>query len=343
MAEEPAPSASEGTAAADGATGDVKQTAPADALSRSSDDLAQEAAANPESQSQKPSEPVKKVSPIKAIFKKINVYLLLFLLVAAIVAATGVISYLNNKKAPTTPSVANQQLSQDSLKQLANSDATVGAAAQTLTIQGNAIIAGQTLIRGSLDVAGGIKLGGEFTAGSIVISGKANFTDTQISSLQVAQNTALQGLTTTRDLNVGGTAAFGGPVTAGQITVSRLVISGNGTLDIPNHLSFSGPTPSRSILDAGVMGAGGTVNVNGSDTTGTINVNTGTGPVAGCFAKISFALPFSNMPHVLVTPFGQATAGLNWYVLKTKTSFTVCTTNAPPGGQVFGFDFFITN
>ena len=253
-------------------------------------------------------------------------------------------AYLNNKKVPKTPDVATQQLTTDALKQLANSDATVGSAAQTLTVQGNAIISGQLLVRKDLNVAGSIKLGGDFTAQNITASGKTNLADTQINSLQVAQNTTLQGtVTIAKDLNVAGASALNGPVTAGQITVSKLILSGNGTLQIPNHLSFSGPSPTRSITDAGTLGAGGTVSINGSDTAGTININTGSGPVAGCFVKITFSLAFTAMPHIIASPFGAGTGSLDWYVTKSTTGFSICTLNAAPAGQVMGFDYFVTN
>ncbi len=350
MAEEPAsPTPEEKPADAAppaGSPSEATQAVPADALAKTNEELAEEGvdvAPGSDTPTTPDGKPIKKPGGIKALFKKINVYLLGFVIVAVVVAATGVVSYLNNKKVPKTPDVATQQLTTDALKQLANSDATVGSAAQTLTVQGNAIISGQLLVRKDLNVAGSIKLGGDFTAQNITASGKANFGDTQINSLQVAQNAALQGTTTVKDLNVAGTTSFGGPVTAAQLTVSKLILSGNGVLQIPNHLSFSGPSPTRSITDAGTLGAGGTVSINGSDTAGTININTGSGPVAGCFVKITFSLAFTTMPHIIASPFGAGTGSLDWYVTKSTTGFSICTLNAAPAGQVMGFDYFVTN
>lgn len=329
---------------ADGAPADAgnpTQGAPADALSKTNEELSAEAVADPNNPTPSAEAPVKPKG-FKAFLKKVNVYLLGFVLVASVVAATGIVSYLNSKKAPETPSLATQGLSTEALKQLANSDATVGSAAQTLTIQGNAIFSGQVLVRGSLDVAGGIKLGGDFETQDLTVAGTSNLADAQANSLQVANNTALQGTTTMKDLNVAGATAFSGPVTAAQITVTRLILAGNGSLTVPNHLSFSGATPGRSIVDAGTLGAGGTVNINGSDTSGTINVNTGVSPTSGCFVRVNFAQPFVSTPHVVVTPIGQATADLRFYVTRTTNNFSVCSLNAAPGGQVFAFDYFIT-
>src|SRR6478736_8035744 len=112
---------------ADGAVKPPKDEpqAPADALSRTPEDLKDEetiqAANKPAAASNEPAE--KKVSPLKKLFKRINVYFLIFLLIVVIAGAITVVNYLNSKKAPEDPSVASQSLTQDALKQLANSDA----------------------------------------------------------------------------------------------------------------------------------------------------------------------------------------------------------------------------
>lgn len=319
--------------------------APADALSRTPEDLEQEqaeqAAAHPEANAaDKSSE--KKVSPIKQLFRKVNVYFLLFLLVTAISGLIYAVNYFNSQKAVPQPTIGTQTLSENALKQLANSDASVGSASQTLTIQGNAVIAGQTLMRGNLNVAGNFQTGGSIQGPSLTISGTSNLGTAQINSLQVATNTAIQGSTTLRDLNVSGTTSFSGAVTASQLTVSRLILSGNAVLQIPNHIAFTGPSPSRTI-NTGVLGSGGSASINGSDTTGTINVNTGGNPTAGCFAKINFNQAFTNQPHVIVSPVGSAAGQTQYYVDRSNSGFSICTANAAPANQVFAFDYFVTN
>lgn len=318
------------------------QPAPADALSRTPDDLqqeqAQQAAATPTV-----AEPAaKKVSAFKRFFRKVNLYFLIFILLVVVAAAITAVNYLNSKKEAPAPNIASQDLTEDALKQLANTDASVGDTSQTLTIQGNAVIAGQTLTRGNLNVAGNFQSGGSIQGPSLTVSGQSNLGATQINSLQVATNTAVQGSTTLRDLNVAGTSSFSGPMTASQITVSRLVLSGNAVLQIPNHISFTGPSPSRTI-NAGVLGSGGSASVNGSDTTGTININTGGGPAAGCFARINFQQRFSNQPHVIVSPVGNAASRTQYYVDRDNAGFSICTSSPAPANQVFAFDYFVTN
>jgi hypothetical protein len=319
--------------------------APADALSRTPDDLEQEqveqAAANPDKNST-PEQPVKKISPIKRIFRKVNVYFLIFMLVIVVAGAIAAVNYFNSQKNPTEAAIEAQGLTQDALKQLANTDATVGNTSQTLTIQGNAIIAGQTLMRGNLNVAGNFQSGGSIQGPSLTISGASNLGEAQINSLQVATNAAVQGTTTLRDLNVSGASAFSGPLTASQITVGRLILSGNAVLQIPNHISFTGPSPSRTI-NGGVVGGGGSASVNGSDTAGTININTGSNTTAGCFARINFQQPYTNQPHIIVSPIGAAAGQTQYYVERSNSGFSICTANAAPANQVFAFDYFITN
>lgn len=321
---------------------EAPQAAPQDALGKTNEELSEQAAAEGTTETPDPgAEPEKKLSPFKKFWRKVNVYALIFLLLVVVAGAIAVVSFLNSQKAPTTPAIATQELTEDALKKLASSDATIGNAAQTLTVQGNAIFSGQVLVRSDLNVAGSIQLGGALLAPSLTVSGKTTLNDTQISSLQVATNALVQGTTTLKDLNVAGASAFSGPVTASQITVTRLILSGNAVLQVPNHLAFTGSSPQRSI-NSGPLGAGGTASVSGSDTTGTISINTGTGTAPGCFIKLTFNQAFTTSPHVIISPVNSAAGLTQYYVTRTNTGFSLCTNNAAPASEVFAFDYFVT-
>lgn len=318
-----------------------EQQAPADALSRTPEDLEQEEAQHAaETAAEEPAE--KKLSPIKRFFRKINVYFLIFFLLIVVAGAVAIVNFLNSQKTTPEAALAAQNLTQDSLKQLANTDASIGNSSQTLTIQGNAIIAGQTLMRGNLNVAGNFQTGGSIQGASITVSGAANLGETQTNGLQVASNLAVQGSTTVRDLNVAGAASFGGALTASQITVTRLILSGNAALQVPNHIAFTGPAPSRSI-NASVLGSGGTASINGSDTSGTVNISTGSGTSAGCFVQLNFSQAFTNQPHVIISPIGAGAGLTQYYATRNNTSFSICTAAPAPANQSFGFDYFVTN
>lgn len=286
--------------------------------------------------------PPKKPNGLKKFFHKVNVYLLGFILLLVIGGAVTIVNYLNSKKAPPTPNVATQQLTESTLKNLANSNATVGSSAQTLTIQGNAVFSGQVLIRSSLAVAGNIQSGTTLIAPNLTISGNANLPSTQISKLQVSTDAIIQGAATLGSLNVSGVSSFSQPVTASQITVTNLILSGKATLQIPNHISFTGPSPSRSINPV-ALGSGGTASVNGSDNDGTININTGNNPAAGCFTTITFATPFASPPHIEISPVGLGAGETQYYVNRSTTSMSICTASPAPGNQVFAFDYFVTD
>ncbi len=327
----------------DGENSKDEQQAPADALSRTPDDLEQEAAEKATTTDASKDNPAeKKISPVRRFFRRVNVYLLLFILMVIVAAAVTIVNYLNSQKPPETPNIASQNLTPEALKQLANTDTSVGNTSQTLTIQGNAVISGQTLARGNLNVAGNLQVGGSIQAPNITISGQTNLGATQINSLQVAQNTAIQGTTTLRDLNVSGASSFSGTVTASQITVTRLILSGDGVLQLPNHLSFTGPSPSRSIIGSGILGSGGSVSINGSDTSGTINMNSGNGPNgSGCIVKVNFQRAFASQPRVIISPVGSGAATMDYYVDRDTKGFSLCTNSAPAANKTFAFDYFV--
>jgi len=328
----------------DNADEEIKQDAPADALSKTPEELEEEESEREAEEGEhKPDDDQpeeKKVSKFRQILRRVNIYLLLFLLIIIIGAVITIVSYLNSQQEPPEPNIANQELTDEELRQLATKDVSVGDTSQTLTINGNAVIAGQTLMRGNLNVAGNLHTGGSIQAPSLTISGESNLGSTQINNLEVAQTAAIEGETTAGSLKVSGTSSFGGPMTASQITVTQLVMSGSGILQVPNHVQFTGPTPSRSI-NSTTLGSGGTASVNGSDTSGTVNINTGNNPKAGCFVEIKFKQPFSKQPRVIVTPIGSAAGSLNFYVNRSPVSFSICSTNAAQANKSFAFDFFV--
>lgn len=317
-----------------------EQQAPADALSRTPEDLEQERVEQAANESAPEVTPEKKLSPIKRFFRKVNVYFLIFFLLIVIAGAVTIVNYLNTQNTTPESAVSSQNLTQESLKQLANTNASVGNTSQTLTIKGNAVIEGQTLMRGALNVAGNFQTAGSLQGSSLTISGSANLGETQTNSLQVASNAAVQGSTTLRDLNVAGAASFGSALTASEITVTRLILSGNASLQVPNHISFTGPTPGRTV-NPGVLGSGGSASVSGSDTSGTVNINTGGGTVAGCFVQINFSQPFSGQPRVIVSPVGPGAGLSQFYVTRTNTNFNICTAAPAPTNQTFAFDYFV--
>ena len=272
---------------------------------------------------------------------RFNLYLLLFIFIIIIAAAVTVITYFASKKAATTAIITSQTLDKKALDQLANSNATVGDPKQLLSVQSNAVFAGKVLVRDTLEVAGGIQVSGPVTLSGLTVTGRTNLDETQVSkNLSVAGDVAVQGgETIQKSLQVNGSGTFNGPLSAPQITVTSLQL--NGDLILTHHITAGGPKPSRSSGTA--LGNGGTSSVNGSDSSGTVTVNIGTGAPAGCFATITFAQKYNNVPKVILTPVGADGGSINYYVTKTTTGFSICDSTPPPTGASFAFDYFVVD
>lgn len=278
-----------------------------------------------------------RVRGVRRIVDKINIYLLIFILLIALTGAVVAAAYYTSR--PQKAVVQNQSLDKNTLKQLANNDVTLGQPKQVLSVQSNAVFAGKVLVRDSLEVAGPIQVGGALNIPGITVTGNSVFNDMRINkSLSVGGDTTLQGqLNTQKNLNVSGNANVGGSLSADRLSANSLQMNGN--LTITKHFSVGGATPARSNGNA--LGAGGTASVSGSDTAGSVNVNTGSGASAGCFATINFTQRFNGVPRVIVSPVGEAAGRVGMYVNRNNTSFSVCASQTPPSGASFGFDYFV--
>jgi len=276
----------------------------------------------------------------KRLWEKFNIYLMLFLLVIVIAVGVTVVMFIKNKQAATNnkATIDTQDLSDASLKQLANSSVNVGSSKQILNVESNAIFNGAVLVRSDLEVAGDIKVGGNIQLPGITVTGSSKFSQLQADTLTIGSTATVQGkLTAQNGISVNGNSTFSGSLSATQISTNSLLL--NGDLTLTHHISAGGPIPGISRGTA--VGSGGTASLNGSDTSGSITINTGGGAGAGCFATINFAQRFNDTPHVVITPVGSGAAGLDYYVTRSSTQFSVCTANAAPSGQSFGFDYMI--
>lgn len=272
------------------------------------------------------------------ITSHLNIYLLIFILIVVIAGMGTFISMNQAKQEAEVPTLTTQDLTQEALEQINESEIKVGDPKQTLAIESNAIFSGKVLVRDSLDVAGTIKVGGAVNLPGITVSGTSSFDQIQANRLSVDGDTGIQGtLSVQTNLNVAGSATFGGPVSAPLLTVQNLQINGN--LSFTRHIDAGGPTPGISRGTA--LGSGGTASVGGTDTAGTVSISTGGGPSAGCFATMTFAASFGGTPHIAVSPVGSAAGGLNWYINRTSTNFSICTASPAPAGANFAFDYIV--
>lgn len=278
---------------------------------------------------------------LKQKLRRFNLYLLLFLFILLIAGAISTIAYFQSRKASVTSTLKARALTEQNLQQVANSDATVGNAQQVLNVESSAVFAGKVLIRDGLEVAGNLRIGGTVALSNITVAGTASLGQVQISkSLAVAGDTALQGsLSVAKTLQVNGGGTFNGSVSAPQVTTSNFQL--NGDLILTHHITTGGGTPGRS--NGAALGNGGSASVGGSDTGGTVTINTGSNPVAGCFVTINFTSKYNAIPHILLTPVGSAGGGLAYYVNRDTASFSICVSAPAPAGSSFGFDYFVVD
>jgi hypothetical protein len=282
----------------------------------------------------------KKRPAIKGIAGRFNIYLLLFILVIVIAAVVSFVGYQRSKEAvkKENEGLSTQPLSEQDLEKLRQTDVKVGDPKQILSVESNAIFAGKVLIRDSLEVAGQIKVGGPLNLPGISVSGTSNFDQVSINNLQISGSATVQGqLNVQNNLGVSGNVTIGGTLSAARLNIGSVAI--NSDLLLSRHIDAGGGTPGKT--DGGALGAGGTSSVSGTDTAGTVNINTGGGTVAGCFVTVSFTNRFNEVPHVVVTPVGSAAGSLNYYINRSATNFSICTNNPAPVGQNIAFDYIV--
>lgn len=275
---------------------------------------------------------------LERLVSHINIYLLIFIFIMVLAGIGVFVSLQNAKKQTEEPTLTTQDLTQEALEQINESEVKVGDPKQTLAIESNAVFSGKVLVRDSLDIAGDIRVGGTVNLPGITVSGSSSFDQLQANNASVSGDVSAEGnLSSQGNLNVAGNATFGGAVSVPTLVVTTLQI--NGDITFTRHIDAGGPTP--GVTKGTALGGGGTASVSGTDTAGTITISTGGGPGAGCFATVSFAQSFGGTPHVVATPVGSAAGGLDWYINRTSTNFSVCTANTPPAGANFAFDYIV--
>lgn len=296
---------------------------------------------NPDTSDKEPSDsaPIKKPGRFKKIRQWLNLYLVLLAALILMAISIIIIGYEQSRHSANSTGIKSQNLSQSALNQLADSDSTIGSSQYVLNVDSSAVFAGQVLMRQSLEAAGSLQVGGTTSLNDLSVAGTGQFEqETVNNNLTVGGSSAVQGsVTIAKSLQVSGGGTFGGSLSAPQITTSDLQL--NGDLLISRHINVTGSIPSRSSGPA--LGYGGSVSISGSDTAGSISINTGSNPPAGCFVTVNFSIPYSTTPYILVTPIGSAAGGLNYYVNRSTTSFSICDNSNPPAGSSFGFDYFV--
>src|SRR5690606_23407810 len=101
------------------------------------------------------------------------------------------------------------------------------------------------LVRGGLEVAGQIKVGGPLSLPGITVAGNSSFEEVKINNLQISGGATVQGQMSVRgNLAVNGSATFGGSLSAAKLSIQDFETSGD--VRFAGHLDSGGTTPGRS-------------------------------------------------------------------------------------------------
>jgi hypothetical protein len=239
--------------------------------------------------------------------------------------------YYAQSKKPQTKSTTSsvQTLSPDELNKLGNITSNLGSGGQTLNIGADA------LFRGKANVVGDFTVGGHFTANGPVTLSQLAVADLSVSGTATLQNTlTVNGLATfAKGINVTGASSLDS-LNSNTISVRNISISGPLTV---GHLITQGPAP---IIAENQVGAGGTVSISGNDTSGQVNINTGTGP-GTTLATVTFRATFGTSVHVILSPITAPAAAAQAYATRNSGGFQIHA-NSAPAGSVLSYDYLVT-
>jgi hypothetical protein len=278
--------------------------------------------------------------------------------VIAVLAINGVIiGFVINGKTPGASSTNSSEvtLSSSVLDKLGVSRNSVGNSSEELAIGPNTKFGGTILVNGNTSIGGELTLNKKLSAQDATVTTlqagntslqtlgvNGDITSTNVNvrtDLAVAGATRLQGavtigqlLTVNNNLNVVGSLAVGGTLTARTFQANSLV--SETTLTIGGHIVTAGAAP--NVGRGAATGSSGSVSISGNDTSGTVAVNMGTGAGNGLLAQVAFRTAYPSIPHVVVSPIGGAISG--YYITRTAGGFNIYSTNAiSPGGYAFDY------
>ena len=164
-------------------------------------------------------------------------------------------------------------------------------------------------------------------------------------NLEVGGSSTLQGaVSINNNLAVRGSLNVGGSLSAGSLNIGSLTttaITASGSISFGEHLV---PTGSIPTVSAGREALGGSVQISGTDTAGTVTITTGNGSSVpnGELATITFRKAFATTPKVQLTPINADSAGLRYYAARSAGFFTIDTATPAAQGTSYTFDYLVT-
>ena len=163
-------------------------------------------------------------------------------------------------------------------------------------------------------------------------------------NLEVGGTSTLQGaVSINNNLAIRGSVSVGGSLSAASLNIGSLTttaITASGSISFGEHLVPTGAVPA---VTAGRAAIGGSVQISGNDTAGTVTISTGSGSaLAGELATITFHKAFATTPKVQLTAINAESANLRFYAARSVGFFTIDTATPPAQGASYTFDYLVT-
>ena len=131
---------------------------------------------------------------------------------------------------------------------------------------------------------------------------------------------------------------------ADSATIGTLTVTSSAEfksdITIDGHIITAGGQPTSQAQAA--AGGSAYVAVDGTDTTGTITITTGSSPTSGDLAKIIFSKTYGHSPHIVLSASNDKAAGLRFFKGNTSTTdFMFNALDTPQANTTYTFDYFI--
>lgn len=222
-----------------------------------------------------------------------------------------------------------------------------------LVVGPNSRFNGDVTVGGDVSISGELRLNNTFLAnnarfanlqagntslGQLNVNGDGTVTNLNVrQQLVVAGQTRLQApvtmdqmLTVNNNVNIAGSLAVGGTLSAGTFQTNSLVVG--STITLGGHIITRGAAP--GVSKGGALAGVDTVSISGSDAAGTVAVNTG-GTRSGIVANVSFRNAYGTTPRVVVTAIGGGVSDL--YINRNSGGFSIGVSSIGGGGHAFDY------
>lgn len=283
--------------------------------------------------------------------------------VAILAINVGIITFVVKGQGEGTTSSAQGEvtISPSVLNSLGVSRNPIGNAGTELVVNPDSRFNGKVVIGSDVSVAGELKLNSKFSASDASLA-KLQAGDTSLEQLNVngdgtATNfnlrrdlavvgtTRLQGpvtvsqlMTVNNNLNVTGSLAVGGTLSARSFQASSLV--SDTTLTIGGHIITRGAA--TSVGRGAALSGADTVSISGNDAAGTVAVNLGANVTrSGVLANVAFSKNYSSTPRIVVMVVGGPVDDL--YINRSASGFSIGVRSITSGlsGAGYAFDYIV--